>query len=233
MQTPDSLFHSLDGKPHFRGLPVRLRTVHLPKLSFEIAELTEPADLLDQQDYARRFIEEDRAPYGLQVWPAAIMLAEYILRNEPGEGRSAIELGCGLCVVSMAACSAGWQVVATDNEPTSLAFAEYNVRRNDVRLAGLRPLDWNAPHEERRFDRVFAADVLYQAVDHVPVLRCVDVLLSPGGVALVADPNRGVADRFALAAEDFGFRVSVVAVHAPDVDGQRIDGRVFVLSVAP
>jgi predicted nicotinamide N-methyase len=200
--------------------------------TFDIACLDDAADLLDEPDYAKRFLEEDRAPYGLELWPAAIMLAEYILQHESNDGGRAIEIGCGLALVSMAAARAGWIVTATDNEPTSLRFARYNAGLNGAPIEAFEPLDWRHPPAGRRFDRVYAADVLYQLVDHEPVLHCLRALLAPDGLALVADPNRSVADRFAAMAEPHGFTVEVIPTAAPGSAGKRVEGRIFRMRFA-
>jgi len=247
MQQQESLFEWIDGRAYFRGLPVERHVVTLAGKDssstpwvFEIAGVKDAADLLDQPDFAKRFVEDDLAPYGLELWPAARMLAEHVVRGEPGAGRSAIELGCGLALVSVAAALSGWRILATDNDQTSLRFAEYNAGKNNAEIVGFELLDWNHPREAvlpllqgRRFDRVFAADVLYQLVDHAPILRCIDQLLAPDGVAVVADPNRGVADRFETTARDHGFIVEIEPASATDRHGKTVAGRVFALRRIP
>lgn len=83
-----------------------------------------------------------------------------------------------------------------------------------------------------RYARVFAADVLYQAVDPEPILRCIDRLLDDGGLAILVDPNRGVADRFAELAEQAGFCVGITPA-STRVDNERtVDVRIFELTSA-
>lgn len=230
MSEAKPLFDWIDGVPYFRGLRVERYTLRLNGRSFKIVGLNDAADLLDHDDYAKRFLDEDVAPYGLELWPAARMLAEHVLAGEDGKGRSAVELGCGLGLVSIAAALKGWQVVTTDNEPTSLRFAQHNAELNHVDIAGFETLDWHQPPPNRRFHRVFAADVLYQLVDHQPVLTCVQTLLAPNGLALIADPNRGVADRFAMLAEEHGFNVHTTMATAPSPDGKLVNGRLYELT---
>ncbi len=231
MLMPDAepLLEWIDGTPYFRGLRVERQTVEVAGRSFDIVGLSDAADLLDHDDYAKRFLDQDVAPYGLELWPAARMLAEHVLKGEDGKGRSVIELGCGLGLVSIAASVKGWRIIATDNEPTSLRFAEHNARSNNANIAGFETLDWHRPPPGQRFDRIFAADVLYQLVDHDPVLACVKALLAPHGVALIADPNRGVADRFEALARQAGFSVQVDASAALHPKGKKVAGRIFRL----
>jgi predicted nicotinamide N-methyase len=202
--------------------------VHATGRTFEIAGLKDAADLLDQPDFARRFVEDDVAPYGLELWPASVMLAEHILCGEEGNGKRAIELGCGLGLVAIAAALKGWQVTATDNDPTSLRFAQYNAAVNGADIASFEPLDWHDPPTERCFDRVFGADLLYQATDHAPILRCIHGLLAGGGTALLADPHRGVADGFESKARDQSFDVHLIPT-AATIGGRQVRGRLFLL----
>ena len=229
MARRSTLFDWRDGVACFRGLRAEHRVVSVGGNTFQLAALEDAADLLDEPDFAKWFLEEDRAPYGLELWPAAIMLAEHILLNGRNAGRQAIELGCGVALVSIAAARAGWRVIATDHEPISLRFAEYNAALNNPGIEAYELLDWHHPPKGRRFERVLAADVLYQLVDHHPLLRCLDALLSPTGEALVADPNRGVADRFPAMAKSHGFEITVRAAAAPGPTGKPVEGRIFRL----
>ncbi len=222
---------------HFRGRVVEHRLVEVAGMTLQIAAMKDAAELLDEPDFGKRFMENDIAPYGVELWPAAVMLAEYIAATDGGAGnraatgptRSAIELGCGLGLVSIVAAKLGWRVVASDHEQTALAFAAYNARLNDAPLDGLMPLDWHNPPTDRRFDCVLGADILYQLVDHRPILDCIRRLLTPGGMALIADPNRGVADRFAQTAGEAAYRVDLHPTGAVGPAGKLVDGRIFRL----
>ncbi|MCH7926172.1 MAG: methyltransferase domain-containing protein, partial [Planctomycetes bacterium] len=141
----------------------------------------------------------------------------------------AVELGCGLGLVSIALAAFGWKVTATDNEPTALDFARHNAQLNAVDSIKFETLDWHDPPKDRHFDRVLAADVLYQLVDHAPLIACIRELLSPSGVAMIADPNRGVADRFESTARSSGFDVEVFDAEAARPDAKQTKGRIYHL----
>lgn len=195
--------------------------------------LKDAAALLDDAEFVRECEKTDRLPYGFELWPAALMLAEHLYRSEPGLGRRAIELGCGVGLVSIAAARTGWRVLATDCDPVPLQFAEFNAAVNGVELEAFQLHDWHHPPTGPRFSLVLAADVLYQRCDHVPVLKCIDQLLEHEGVAIIADPNRGVADDFASRAEANGFCVEVIPTAASLDDQVPVAGRLFVLRRAP
>jgi 2-polyprenyl-3-methyl-5-hydroxy-6-metoxy-1,4-benzoquinol methylase len=228
-ESHDNPFDWTTGGPLFHGLPVLHREINVAGQTYCVAALKDAADLLDLPEFEERFIKQDIAPYGLELWPSAVMLAGYFAEGDPGNGRSALELGCGLGLVSAVATRCGWRVTATDNDEDALRFARYTASINDVLLNECSILDWNHPPADKRFARIFAADVLYQLIDHTPFLKCIDALLESDGEALIADPNRGVADRFQQVAEDAGFIVEVIATHATMDDGSKVTGRIFVL----
>lgn len=227
--TRDPLFEWVDDEPHFRGIPVKRERIAVAGREFVMARLDDPAALLDHPDFAERFLEDNQAPYGLELWPSSLMLAELILQEGAGRRRRAIDLGCGLGLVSMAAALAGWHITATDNEATSLRFTEYNAGINRISIDVIEPLDWRDPPTGRKFDRVFGADLLYELVNHVPLLRCIGELLAPEGVALIVDPNRSVADGFESMARDGGFDVEIISTLKQTVDDCEATGRLYRL----
>ena len=119
----------------FRGYEVRRSRWQIAGRPFE---LTWPADvdaLLDLPETQKRFDRDEYMPYWAQPWPASILLTEAVLQGEPGEGRQAVEIGCGIGLVSLAAAMAGWSVVASDYDRDAMGFAELNAKRNDLALA--------------------------------------------------------------------------------------------------
>lgn len=221
-----------DGVAYFHGVRVDHRVARVAGRELKLAVLKDAAELLDLPHFEKLFIETDRLPYGLELWPASQILSELIFNGEPGGGRNAIEIGCGLGLVSIAATLAGWHVRATDIDPLALDFARMNAELNRVTVAEWGELDWRNPPTDRRYERVFGADILYELVHHAPILSCVKQLLAPGGVAMISDPHRGVADRVADMAKEAGFDVHLVYGEAPNHLGQTIRGRVFVLRIS-
>src|SRR5437870_2493483 len=94
-------------------------------------DLSWPADmdaLLDAAETQRRFKQDEYMPYWAQPWPGAVLLAQAVLSGPEGEGRRAIELGCGIGLVSIAAAMKGWSVLASDYEERALQFALLNAQ---------------------------------------------------------------------------------------------------------
>lgn len=153
------------------------------------------------------FEADERIPYWADVWESAIVLAEELAAAD-GRGLSLLELGCGLGLPSLAAARAGFTVTATDYESAALEGVRYNATRNGLETVTARELDWRKlPDDLGRFDRVVAADVLYESHHPAALADVIARALKPDGVALVADPCREKAAGFEPAARVAGLGV--------------------------
>ena len=223
------LFSTTDQGASFRGRRVIRRRATVAGIEIEVATLKDAAELLDDPELLEHFHRTDRLPYGLELWPSALMLAAHLAKEGPGAGREAVELGCGVGFASIFAAKTGWRIAATDADPLALRFTEFNAKLNDAPLGSLEFLDWMSPPAERKFARVLAADVLYQTSDHSPLLNCVKALLVENGLAIIADPCRGAAEKFEGRARDAGFDVRQVSTSA-QLDGEpSARGQIFEL----
>ena len=153
------------------------------------------------------FEADERIPYWADVWESAIVLAEELAAVD-GRGRSLLELGCGLGLPALAAARAGYAVTATDYESPALEGVRYNAARNGLENVATRELDWRKPPADLgRFDRVVAADVLYESHHPAALADVIVRTLKPDGLALVADPCRLKAAGFATAVRVAGLGV--------------------------
>jgi predicted nicotinamide N-methyase len=152
------------------------------------------------------FEADERIPYWADVWESAIVLAEDLTLTD-GRGLTLLELGCGLGLPALAAARAGFTVTATDYESAALEGVEYNAVRNGLAVV-TRELDWRRiPDDFGRFDRVVAADVLYEQHHAEALAAVIARTLTADGVALVADPCRLKAAAFEPACRAAGLGV--------------------------
>jgi predicted nicotinamide N-methyase len=145
------------------------------------------------------FKGDERLPYWADVWPSSRALAG-VLRGHDGTGRSLLELGCGVGLVSVTALRAGFTVTATDYYADALEVTRLNALRlvgdGDARLT-TRYVDWRAlPDDLGLFDVVCAADVLYEREYAELVSETIKRTLRPGGLVLIADPGRAALAPF-------------------------------------
>ena len=171
-------------------------------------------ELINEIDFER----DERLPYWADIWPSSTALAGVVSELD-GAGKSALELGCGVGLVTIGALRAGFDVLATDYYEDALLFA----RRNGLSATGCEPrtrhVDWRAfPDDLGRFDLVLASDVLYEREYATLVADAIVASLAPGGVALIADPGRVALLSFVTACEQRGCAVGIRA-RVPWTDG--------------
>ena len=160
--------------------------------TFSILKPANSDDLIREED----FVKDERLPYWADVWPSSLILAGKLLAMK-GRGKTALELGCGVGLSTLAATKAGYDVLSTDYYEDALDVTRANVFRNLGKLARTRLVDWrHLPNDLGQFDLVFASDVLYEKeyAELLPVI--LDRVLVPGGTALIADPGRVAAPIF-------------------------------------
>jgi predicted nicotinamide N-methyase len=183
--------------------------------------------LLDSTSTQERFQRDEYMPYWAQPWPASALLAEAVLRGPEGSGRPAVEVGCGVGLVSLAAAARGWSVVASDYDQDAVAFAELNARLNALALAGTALVDYRVPLSAPVYDLVLGSDLLYERMKCAPVARWVASALRPDGLAMLSDPNRAAADSFPEHARAAGLRVEVEEVETTAPAGLLTRGRIW------
>ncbi len=197
----------LDGEALVGALERRFRTsvedATVDAHTFSILKPANSDDLIREED----FVKDERLPYWADVWPSSIILAGKLLELH-GRGRSALELGCGVGLSTLAATTAGFSVLATDYYDDALDITRANVFRNLGTIARTRLVDWrHLPSDLGTFDLVFASDVLYENeyAKLLPVL--LRGLLTRAGVALIADPGRVAAPVFVEACAEHGLAI--------------------------
>ena len=171
--------------------------------TFSILKPANADDLIREED----FVKDERLPYWADVWPSSIILAGKLLELD-GAGRSALELGCGVGLSTLAATTAGFDVLSTDYYEDALDVTRANVFRNLGSRARTRLVDWrHFPHDLGRFDLVFASDVLYEKEYAELLPQILRASLVTGGGALIADPGRVAAPIFVESCARLGLTV--------------------------
>lgn len=171
-------------------------------------------DLISEADFAH----DERLPYWADLWPAAVVLADFLLRERAllgavpdGARPTALELGCGLGLVTLAAQGAGYAVTATDYYADALRFTARNALHHGSEAPAVRLVDWRSlPDDLGTFDLVLAADVLYERAYAAFVADAIARALTPTGRALVADQGRVALEDFLAEAAARGLVAQVV-----------------------
>jgi SAM-dependent methyltransferase len=204
--------------------------------TFQLLVPAQAEDLIEKPDVIERFEDDEYLPYWADLWPASLLLADAVATwgRVRGEPPHVLEIGCGLGLVSLVLSHLGYRVLASDYDDDALAFVVENARRNRLPVPQTRFLDWRESYVDLSFDRIVAADVLYETRNLVPVAEFVQAHLKLGGVALLADPNRATADDFAAVVRHRGLKVRMSAARHPGATvAKPIRGRIFHLRRDP
>ena len=146
-------------------------------------------------------------PYWTYLWESSIGLARHVeaIGTRLKDARI-LEIGCGFGLAGIVACQMGARVVFTDAEQEAVRFAQHNADQNSVEEnADFVQMDWNTPCFNCKFPYILAADVIYEEHHWTPILSLLQNYLSPDGIALFSEPNRGNAIGFFKHIVDNGF----------------------------
>jgi 2-polyprenyl-3-methyl-5-hydroxy-6-metoxy-1,4-benzoquinol methylase len=187
-----------------------------------------PDMLLDDPAVHKAQTMNDYMPYWGYLWPSSFILVEDSLARDFQLDARVLELGCGLGLAGIAALYKGLHVTFSDYTQAALSLASHNAKLNGFKTFETRFLDWNRPDGEK-YDVVIGADVLYENRCREDMLRVLDALLSPRGIALLSDSCRPPADTFAEVARGRGYSVR----EYPAASSQtKVKGRIFELKRA-
>lgn len=218
-----------------RGYPVKRRTLAVAGRNYHLLGPANFEQLIDDPVVAARFAEDEFLPYWAEFWPAALLLAEQIaswppVTSDPPPG--VLEIGCGLGLPTLVALARGYAVVASDYDADALAFVAESARLNGLAPPALRFVDWRLRYDELRFDRIVAAEILYERRSLAAIAEFIRYHLRPAGEALIVDNNRPTADEFPALARAAGLCVRVEALELRDGDGAPLRGRASRLTHA-
>jgi predicted nicotinamide N-methyase len=136
--------------------------------------------------------QQQRVPYGIVLWPAAIALA-HDLASRALAGKRVLELGAGTGLPGIVAASLGARVRQTDRQELVLHLARMNAQRNGAATIEHALADWTAWTDRDRYDLIIGSDILYAKERHPHVRHILETNLAPGGRVLLADPYRATS----------------------------------------
>lgn len=209
-----------------RRLDLRVAGVDL---ALEVPD--QPYSLLDLSSVEEAFEQDEYMPYWAHLWPGAFMLGEWLIRTaaEPDQAEAVglplppadvLEVGCGLAVTGLLAAKAGYRVTCSDYDRDAMEYVRFNAGLNGLAVR-TRAIDWREPPLDR-FPLILAADVLYEARNHLPLFEFFRLSLAPGGLVAMSDPNRRTADAFVHDATAHGWIVRIEPARWEDSTGRVI-----------
>jgi len=206
-------------------------TVFIDDYTFLLNRPVDSDRLLDHPWCRSAYAADEYVPYWPTLWPSARMLAKAVVR-EPWDSYPqpvrVLEIGCGLGLAGIACLARGLHVTFSDVDTTALTFAANNARLNGFRDGyRTRPIDFRCPPADEKFPVVIGSDLMYEERLGNPLVGLLGAVLAPGGVCLIADPDRLPARVFKWKLEEAGYAVTADFARAGEPGGERTKGTVY------
>ena len=129
-------------------------------------------------------------PLWAKVWPASVLLAEWVAQLKPDPQKTLLEIGGGLGLPSIVAASCGHRITLSEANTDALRFARASAGLNRAAPLRLVAHDWRRPGEIGRFDLLIGSEVVYREDDVLPLMNVFDACLAPGGQIVLAGEIR-------------------------------------------
>jgi EEF1A lysine methyltransferase 3 len=185
----DKLWQELSQRYNLEWAPIQVGQVKL-----EILQIRDLEDFL-VSNIETKGLSLENFPYWAMVWDAALVLADFLVKQPPQSDRRILEIGAGLGFAGLCAAVRGHQVTLTDNMPDALAFARLSSFHNNLNNVRIEPLDWQVPALDGTFDWLVASDILYETKNFEPVMKVFDRYLKPGGKIYLTQGIRGLGPK--------------------------------------
>jgi predicted nicotinamide N-methyase len=210
-------------------------TVLIGDATFSMCRPVDSERLLDHPAVRAAYADDEYIPYWANLWPAARMLAKAILKEPWSEHPlytqakplEALEVGCGLGLPGVAALRAGLKVTFSDCDELALSYAVANAKRNGFPQVATSGVDFRVPPEGVQTPVLLGSDLMYEPRLTEPLVAFIASVLPPGGLALIADPDRQSAKPFRWMLQNAGLEVEAQLARAGEPGGDRTRGTVY------
>ena len=212
-------------------------TVFLEGQTFRLERPAGSDRLFDHPAVQAAYAADEYIPYWAELWPAARMLAKAVLRESwqvgtlgqapPQPRPRALEIGCGLGLVGIAALSRGFQVTFSDIDTLATQFAAKNARLNGFDQFDTATIDLRSIPSGLQAEWILGSDLLYETRLLEPLVAFLAAVLTPNGQALIADPDRLSARPFKWLCENAGLEVLPEFARAGEPGGERTKGTIY------
>ena len=154
--------------------------------------------LLDRQQYhdplgiaQAEGISSATWPIFGMLWPSGQVLA-HAMQTYAIQGKSILELGCGLALASLVVHRRGGDITASDCHPLTADFLLENLKLNQLPPMKYQTGNWSRANPLlSRFDLIIGSDVLYDREQPEILSQFIEQHANPNAEVLIVDPDRG------------------------------------------
>lgn len=136
-------------------------------------------------------------PLWAKVWPATMVLADFMASEPVDAGKRILEIGAGIGIAGIAASMCGHDVTISEYNTHALEFIKANACINGCMDTPVISLDWNQPVILNRYDQIIGSEVIFRQEDFLGIQKLFLSVLKPGGQAtLVSEIRKPVIEFF-------------------------------------
>ncbi len=205
------------------SFPLYLKKFQLQGKSIE---LFVPDPSIVQQRYRQGDIP---FPYWSQVWPSALVLGDFLLRNiDLIKNKKVVELAAGLGLPSMIAAEYASHVLCSDYLAEPVAIMQRSAIHNGFNNLQVKILNWQSLPEDLEADVVLLSDINYEPKEFEQQYQLINFLLQKNTLVILSTPPR-------LAGKKFIEQLLPLCKHQEEIIGFSEENEtvinVFVLSI--
>ena len=172
--------------PLFARYGVTTQAVTVRQKTLQIAQLDNHAQWLTDLAPASE-AGSLKIPFWFTIWPASLLLVDFIAAIPPDPGRRWLEIGAGLGICGLFAAAFGHQVMVTDKEPPAVALIKASARLNHLTdRMDIKVMDWTIPQTEETYDVILASEKVYDPNNIPSLVTFLERHLPPGGTLYLA-----------------------------------------------
>lgn len=147
-------------------------------------------------------------PLWAKVWPASMVLADFMASQPVDPQRQILEIGAGIGIAGIAASAFGHHVSISEYNKDALEFTKANAVINGFDNVPVFSMDWNHPRFKVRYDQIIGSEVIFREQDFSPILNLFKSALKlDGEVILVSEIRKPVLDFYQKIKDAFDLKL--------------------------
>jgi len=142
-------------------------------------------------------------PLWAKVWPASMVLADFMAAQPVDPKKEFIEIGAGIGISGIAASAFGHNITITEYNTDAIEFAEANAYINGCSGIPIISMSWNRPQITFQYDKIIGSEVIFKEKDFTPIQKLFQSVLKPDGEIILVSEIRKPVLKFYQNMQDF------------------------------